>query len=114
MQTPKGEINDKIMELAEDEELLQKMATAASPEECYELVKDRIEGVSFEEFTASMSVAAAYAKESQSGELSEDDLDMVAGGKESSNVSTATGIGICAGGICIGVPVAAGALAAAL
>jgi hypothetical protein len=97
MQTPKGEINDKIMELAEDEELLQKMATAASPEECYELVKDRIEGVSFEEFTASMSVAAAYAKESQSGELSEDDLDMVAGGK-SEKTKTAIAVGAATGG----------------
>ena len=81
MQTPKGEINDKIMELTKDEELLQKMGTAASPEECYNMVKDRIEGVSFEEFTASMSVAAAYVKESQSSELNEADLDMVAGGK---------------------------------
>ena len=81
MQTPKGEINDKIMKLTEDEEILQKMSTATSPEECYDMVKDRIEGVSFEEFTASMSVASAYVQESQSGELSDEDLDMVAGGK---------------------------------
>ena len=114
MQTPKGEINDKIMELTKDEELLQKMATATSPEEAYNMVKDRIEGVSFEEFTASMSVAAAYVKESQSSELNEADLDMVAGGKESPNVSTAACIGICTSGICIGVPVVSCAVAAAL
>jgi len=99
MQTPKGEINDKIMKLTEDEAILQKMSTANSPEECYELVKDRIEGVSFEEFQASMSVAAAYVQESQSGELSENDLDMVAGGKDKAAKEQATIRGTVAGTI---------------
>lgn len=81
MQTPKGEINDKIMELTKDDALLEKMAAATSPEECYEIAKDRLDGVSFEEFQSSMSVAMAYTAEAKSGELSEDDLDQVAGGK---------------------------------
>ena len=116
MQTPKGEINDKIMKLTEDEEILQKMSTATSPEECYDMVKDRIEGVSFEEFTASMSVAAAYAKESESGELSDEDLDMVAGGKGSSSSDKkheSTTMGLAAG-LGAGVPVVSCAVAAAL
>lgn len=82
MQTPKGEINDKIMELVNDQEILDKMANAESPEACYDLVKDRI-GISFEEFQSSMSVAMAYVNENSSGELSDDDLDTVAGGKGS-------------------------------
>ena len=105
MQTPKGEINDKIMKLTEDEEIIQKMSTANSPEECYEMVKDRIEGVSFEEFQASMSVAAAYAKESEAGELSDDDLDMVAGGKSSEKKGMAAGIS--AFSTCVGIGTAA-------
>ena len=84
MQTPKGEINDKIMELLQDEAILAKMAAAGSGKECYDLVKDRI-GISFEEFQASMKVAKAFVNESADGELSEDDLDTVAGGKGSSS-----------------------------
>lgn len=82
MQTPKGEINDKIMELVKDEAVLAEMAKAGSPEACYEIVKDRI-GISFEEFQSSMSVAMAYVNENSSDELSEEDLDTVAGGKGS-------------------------------
>lgn len=92
MQTPKGEINDKIIELCKDEALLEKMAAATSPEECYEIAKDRLDGVSFEEFQSSMSVAMAYTAEGKSGELSEDDLDQVAGGKGTMEIiETATG-----------------------
>lgn len=85
MQTPKGEINDKIMELIGDKDILAKMAEAGSAQESYDLVKDRI-GISFEEFQASMKVANAYVNESSDGELSEDDLDAVAGGKGSSSI----------------------------
>lgn len=105
MQTPKGEINDKIMELAKDEAIMSEMAKANSPEECYELVKDRI-GISFEEFKSSMSVAMVYASESQSGELSEDDLDQVAGGKKGN-------FGKIFGYITSGVGAVAGSVAAA-
>lgn len=82
MQTPKGEINDKVMELIKDEAILAEMAKASSPEACYEIVKDRI-GISFEEFRASMSVAKSFVADSGSDELSEDELDAVAGGKAS-------------------------------
>lgn len=80
MQTPKGEINDKIMELIGDKDILAKMAEAGSAQESYDLVKDRI-GISFEEFQASMKVANEFVNQNADGELSEDDLDSVAGGK---------------------------------
>lgn len=107
MQTPRGEINDKVMELVKDEEILKKMTEAKTPEECYDVVKDRI-NISFEDFQSSMSVALAYLQESESGELSEDDLDAVAGGK-----STAQVIGDVSGVVGGVAAVAAGAISAA-
>ena len=88
MQTPKGEINDRIFDLIKDEATLDKMSKAGSPEACYELVKDKL-GISFEEFQASMSIALSYVNESDevSGELTEDELEAVAGGKASINLN---------------------------
>lgn len=98
MNTPKGEINDKIIELVNDEAILAKMSEAKSPEECYDIVKDRV-GVSFEEFKASMEIAMNFVNESQSGLLSDEDLEQVAGGKSSGDVvnSVFGGIGAIAG-----------------
>lgn len=73
------------MELVNDEEIIAKLAAAGSAQECYDLVKDRI-GISFEEFQASMAVANAYVNEPSEGELSEDDMDSVAGGKGNTRV----------------------------
>ena len=81
MKTPKGEISDSIVALANDETLLQKMSECTSPEEVYALVEDRV-GIPFEQFTAEMSIANSYLKEMEAGLLSEDDLDAVAGGKQ--------------------------------
>ncbi len=81
MKTPKGEISDSIIALANDEILLQKMSECKSPEEVYALVEDRV-GIPFEQFTAEMSIANSYLKEMEAGLLSEDDLDAVAGGKQ--------------------------------
>ncbi|MGI6617634.1 MAG: hypothetical protein ACOX36_06250 [Saccharofermentanales bacterium] len=81
MKTPKGEISDSIIALANDEALLQKMSECTSPEEVYALVEDRV-GIPFEQFTAEMSIANSYLKEMEAGLLSEDDLDAVAGGKQ--------------------------------
>ncbi|MGI6508352.1 MAG: hypothetical protein ACOX4A_08245 [Saccharofermentanales bacterium] len=80
MKTPRGEISDSIIALANDEALLQKMSECKSPEEVYALVKDRV-GIPFEQFTAEMTVAQSYLKEMEAGLLSDDDLDAVAGGK---------------------------------
>ena len=81
MKTPKGEISDSIIALANDEILLQKMSECKSPEEVYALVEDRV-GIPFEQFIAEMSIANSYLKEMEAGLLSEDDLDAVAGGKQ--------------------------------
>jgi len=81
MQTPKGEISDSIVALANDETLLKKMSECKSPEEVYALVKDRV-GISFEQFTAEMKIAHAYLQEMEAGLLTEEDLDAVAGGKQ--------------------------------
>jgi hypothetical protein len=80
MKTPRGEISDSLVELAKDEALLQKMSECKSPEEVYALVKDRVD-MPFEQFTAEMDIANSYLKEMESGLLTEDDLDAVAGGK---------------------------------
>ncbi|HHW93544.1 MAG TPA: hypothetical protein GX734_03520 [Clostridiaceae bacterium] len=80
MKTPKGDISDSIIALANDEALLQKMSECKSPEEVYALVKDQV-GIPFEQFTAEMTVAQSYLKEMEAGLLSDDDLDAVAGGK---------------------------------
>ncbi|MGI6090269.1 MAG: hypothetical protein ACOYEL_02615 [Saccharofermentanales bacterium] len=80
MKTPKGEISDSIIALASDEALLKKMSECKSPEEVYALVKDRV-GIPFEQFTAEMEIAHSYLKEMESGLLSDEDLDAVAGGK---------------------------------
>lgn len=103
MKTPKGEINDKVLELVKDEEILAKMAETKSPEECYDVVKDKID-ISFEDFTASMTVAMNYVQESQSGLLSDDDLDQVAGGKKSDiDIGEMVGLGLSAIGTAAGV-----------
>ena len=39
MKTPRGEISDSIIALAEDEALIQKMSECKSPEEIYALVR---------------------------------------------------------------------------
>jgi hypothetical protein len=80
MKTPKGEINDKIFELIKDEETLKKMSACKSEQECYDLVKGKID-IGFDEFKSSMAVAKEYMQESESGLLSEEELDQVAGGK---------------------------------
>ncbi len=94
MKTPKGEISDSIIALANDEALLQKMGECKSPEEVYALVKDTV-GIPFEQFTAEMTIAHSYLQEMESGLLSEDDLDAVAGGKskkESENIGASVGL----------------------
>ncbi len=80
MKTPRGEISDSIIALASDEALLKKMSECKSPEEVYALVEDRV-GIPFEQFTAEMSIADSYLQDIDSGLLTEEDLDSVAGGK---------------------------------
>ncbi len=108
MQTPKGIIDDSIMALVKDDEILAKMSEAKSPEECYDIVKDKVT-VSFEEFAEMMAIGKSYMEEAQEGLLTEEDLDAVAGGKADSE-TLACAIGPAAG---IVVVVAASAAAVA-
>lgn len=68
------------MALLQDEEIILKMSEAKSPEESYDIVKDKVT-VSLEEFVEMMAIAKSYVDEAQEGLLSEEDLDVVAGGK---------------------------------
>ncbi|MGI6090266.1 MAG: hypothetical protein ACOYEL_02600 [Saccharofermentanales bacterium] len=90
MKTPKGEISDSIIALANDEALLQKISECKNHEEMYELVKDRVD-MPFEQFTAEMDIAVSYIQEMESGKLSESDLDAVAGGKDLSQWNNIVG-----------------------
>ncbi len=89
MQTPRGAIDDSIMALLQDEEILAKMSEAKSPEECYDIVKDKVT-VSFEEFAEMMAIGKSYMEEAQEGLLTEEDLDAVAGGKDTDVVVACT------------------------
>jgi len=80
MKTPRGEVSDSIIALANDEALLQKMSECKSPEEVYALVKDRV-GMPYEQFADEMVIVHSYLQELETGLLTEEDLDAVAGGK---------------------------------
>ncbi len=80
MKTPRGEISDSIIALANDEALIQKLSKCTSPEEAYALVNDRV-NMPFEQFKAEMTTAYSYLKDMDDGLLTEEDLDAVAGGK---------------------------------
>lgn len=101
MYTPKGEINDALYEAMKDQAFIEKLASAKTPDDCYEAVKEAGVEVSREEFEKSMEIMKGYLEESQEGILSEEDLDQVAGGKMSgkdaadialSTISTAAGV----------------------
>ncbi len=90
MQTPKGVIDDSIILLLQNEEILAKISEAMSPEECYDIVKDKVT-VNYEEFVEMMAIGKSYMDETQEGLLSENDLDAIAGGKLDINASVALG-----------------------
>ena len=83
MYTPKGEINDALYEAMKDQDFVDKLAQAKTPEDCYAVAKEAGMEVSKEEFEKSMEIMKSYLEESQEGVLSEEDLDQVAGGKMS-------------------------------
>lgn len=95
MYTPKGELNDELMKLVQDEESLKAFENCKSPEEGYEVVKRFLPNISMEEFQGNMQIMSSYLEESKDGLLSDDDLDEVAGGKSSStkkDIKIATGV----------------------
>ena len=75
------EINESLKQflakLAQDEELQAKMEAATSPEEAYAIASAVQSGFSKEEFVQVMSAI----KNQNTEELSDDDLEKVAGGK---------------------------------
>lgn len=101
MKTPKGEVDDRLLELLNHEEILTKMSEAKSPQECYDVVRGTID-ISFDEFQASMTVARDFLEESKEGLLTDEELDMVAGGI---NKTAAIIGGSIAGGAAAGVGV---------
>ena len=93
MYTPKGEINDKLMEAMKDEAFVTKFSACETPEAAYALVKEAIPGITKEEFKASAAAMCAYLQENEDGVLSEDDLDQVAGGSKSGAREFFNGVG---------------------
>ncbi len=89
MQTPKGFVSDKLIAVIQNEEVVNKLSEKKTPEDCYDVVKDKID-LSFEEFTAQMTIINTYLEEKKNGLLSEEDLDAIAGGKDTEAVFTGT------------------------
>lgn len=102
MYTPKGEINDNLYEAMKKTEVVEKLAAAKSPEECYDIVKATGVEATFEEFQKFMEIMKSYLEESQDGVLSEDDLDQVAGGKGRKTAEDAK-LGLEVAGAAVGV-----------
>lgn len=81
MFTPKGDINDALLKLAKDEAVVAKLKECKTEEEALAVVKTVAPDMTMEELKSSVEVMKSYIEESESGVLSEDDLDQVAGGK---------------------------------
>ncbi len=99
MQTPKGFISDDLLEVIQTEEVINKLSEKKTPQDCYDVVKDKID-LSFEEFTTQMTIINTYIEEKKSGLLSEEDLDAIAGGKMTGGeIAGITAIGAFWGGM---------------
>lgn len=101
-------MNENIIKLFEklsqDDELVAKMQACTTPDEAYAVASEAQDGFTQEEFVEAMN---EINKLSGSAELSDEDLELVAGG-----LSEGGAIGLTAG-ICLGLPavaMAAGAL----
>lgn len=84
MYTPKGELNDELLKIMQQEETARKLMESQSREEAYEVLKAAGCQMSLEEIEKNTEIMKAYFEEKESGVLSDDDLDQVAGGKASS------------------------------
>lgn len=84
-----------IMKLGEDSELQEKMKQCKSPEEAYKLATSVSDGYSQEEFVEVMKILS----KGQTDELSEEDLEQVAGGLSTRDwfAIAATGAGLAGG-----------------
>ncbi|MGN0648809.1 MAG: Nif11-like leader peptide family RiPP precursor [Oscillospiraceae bacterium] len=92
-----------IEKMSKDEAVAKKMESCKSPEEAYEAAKEAGLTDDIESFKATMTAINKQLK----GELSEEELENISGGKEEQ-------IGVCVlGGIAIGTTVALFTTAAA-
>lgn len=70
-----------VVELLKDQELQKKLTVCKSAEECYELVKETSGmTLSIEEFKEAVKGVKMLISNVESGQLSEDDLEAIAGG----------------------------------
>lgn len=69
--------------LAEDETLRSEFLNQTTPEGAYKVAKPYIGSMTMEEFAEQMVGLAKLMTKAESGQLSEDDLDTVAGGSAS-------------------------------
>lgn len=84
MYTPKGELNDDLLKVLQQEDTAQKLMKSQSKEEAYEVLKAARCTMPLEEIEKNMEIMKSYYEEKENGVLSDDDLDQVAGGKASS------------------------------
>ncbi|WP_459910753.1 Nif11-like leader peptide family RiPP precursor [Desulfotomaculum defluvii] len=79
-----------VEKLGKDEALQDKLKACKSPEEAFEVAKGTVEGLSFDDFTATMKKLSESISKTP-GELSDTDLEQVAGGwSDSDTVTVAT------------------------
>ncbi|WP_347489114.1 Nif11-like leader peptide family RiPP precursor [Desulfoscipio sp. XC116] len=76
-----------IEKLGKDEALQNKLKACKSPEEAFEVAKGAVDGLSFDEFTSTMKKLNESITKNK-GELSDDDLEQVAGGWSDDNTVT--------------------------
>ena len=112
MYTPKGELNDNLLELMQNAEAVKAFEGCKSPEEGYEVVKKYLPDISMEEFQGSMQVMAAYLEEQTDGLLSDEDLDEVAGGKSDSTRKAIQTSATVLGGVGTAAGIVAGVVSA--
>ena len=97
MYTPKGELNDELLKVLQQEETAKKLMESQSKEEAYEILKAAGCRMTLEEVEKNTDIMKAYYEEKENGVLSDDDLDQVAGGKASSLQDVSDGFDKVAG-----------------
>lgn len=105
-------MNENLKKLFEvlkaDENISEKFSVCKTPEEAYQTAQEIVDGYSFEEFKQAMTEIDKLAKK-ESGELSEADLEGVAGGSDLELGLTIAGSVIGGAGTIAGAAVAASA-----
>ncbi len=82
MYTPKGELSDKLLEAMKDESFAKKMAGAKDADTLLALVQEADPELTMDRLKESIVIMTSYLEESEEGVLSEEDLDLVAGGSK--------------------------------